>query len=379
MEAHLHFMKDRLLGLTTERPLIIAGPCSAESEEQVVSTAKALAALKRVHILRAGVWKPRTRPSAFEGMGRPALAWLRAAQVETGLPTAVEVANSRHVEQALAAGISILWVGARTTANPFAVQEIADALKGTDVPILVKNPVNPDLELWIGALERINKAGITRLGAIHRGFSTFERTRYRNKPNWEIPIELKRRVPGLPLICDPSHICGSTELLQAVSQTALDLNYDGLMIEAHIRPAEALSDAKQQLTPQDLDTMLSHLVFRHESIDDVLTRTKLVELREKIDKIDRDVLEIMADRMSVAEEIGHYKKDNNITILQSDRWDEIVRNRMKVGLEKNLTADFVQKLFEIIHKESIYHQSRVMNIASSIEEAPAQDVGEPDR
>lgn len=372
MEAHLHFMKDRLLGLSTDRPLIISGPCSAESEEQVVSTAKALAALKRVHVLRAGVWKPRTRPSTFEGMGRPALAWLRTAQEVTGLPTAVEVATSRHVEQALAAGIAILWVGARTTANPFAVQEIADALKDTDVPVLVKNPVNPDLELWIGALERINKAGITRLGAIHRGFSTFERTRYRNKPNWEIPIELKRRVPGLPVICDPSHICGSTELLQAVSQTALDLNFDGLMIEAHIRPAEAMSDAKQQLTPADLAALLSRLVFRHESTDNVLTRTKLVELREKIDKIDRDLLEILADRMSVAEEIGHYKKDNNITILQSGRWDEIVQNRLKVGLEKNLTAGFISKLFEIVHKESIHHQSRIMNIESSVEETPVE-------
>jgi chorismate mutase len=374
MEAHLHFMKDRLLGLTLERPLIISGPCSAESEEQVLSTARALAALKRVHVLRAGVWKPRTRPSAFEGMGRPALAWLRAAQEATGLPTAVEVANSRHVEQALAAGIAILWIGARTTANPFAVQEIADALKGSDVPILVKNPVNPDIELWIGALERINRAGITRLGVIHRGFSAFERTRYRNKPNWEIPIELKRRIPDLPMICDPSHICGSTELLQAVSQTAIDLNFDGLMIEAHIRPAEALSDAKQQLTPDALEKMLSNLVFRHESIDDVLTRTKLVELREKIDKIDRDILEIMADRMSVADEIGRYKKDNNITILQSTRWDEIVHNRMKVGLEKNLTGGFIQKLFEIIHKESIYHQSKVMNVESAVEDSTEEPI-----
>jgi chorismate mutase len=373
MEAHLHFMSDKFLGIAVDRPLIIAGPCSAESEEQVVSTAKALAALKRVHVLRAGVWKPRTRPSTFEGMGRPALAWLRAAQEATGLPTAVEVANSRHVEQALAAGISILWIGARTTANPFAVQEIADALKDTDVPILVKNPVNPDLELWIGALERINKAGITRLGAIHRGFSAFERSRYRNKPNWEIPIELKRRVPGLPLICDPSHICGSTELLQAVSQTALDLNFDGLMIESHICPEKALSDAKQQLTPDALEALLTNLVFRHESIDNVLARTKLVELREKIDKIDRDILEIMADRMSVAEEIGRYKKDNNVTILQSARWDEIVRNRMKVGLEKNLTAEFVHRLFEIIHKESIHHQSKVMNVESSVEEEESQE------
>jgi len=361
MEAHISFERQRLIGLDAPRPLIISGPCSAESESQVLQTALALKKLDRVHVLRAGVWKPRTRPSNFEGIGSVALAWVRAAGKATGLPTAIEVANSRHVEEALKAGIDILWIGARSTANPFAVQEIADTLRGTDTPILVKNPVNPDIELWIGALERVNKAGITKLGAIHRGFSTFERSKYRNKPTWEIPIELKRRVPGLPIICDPSHICGRTETLQEVAQNALDLNFDGLMIESHVRPGEALSDAKQQLTPEETGQLLSKLVFRHESVTDVLTRTKLEELRERINKIDHEVLNIMAERMAVAEEIGSYKKQNNITILQASRWDEIVRTRLEEGQEKNLTKDFVMKLFEIIHRESIEHQSHVMN------------------
>jgi chorismate mutase len=361
MEAHLSFERQRVVGLDAPRPLIISGPCSAESESQVMQTAVALKKLGRVHALRAGVWKPRTRPSAFEGIGTAALAWIRSAGKATGLPTAVEVANSRHVEDALKAGIDILWIGARSSANPFAVQEIADTLRGTDTPVLVKNPINPDIELWIGALERINKAGITKLGAIHRGFSTFERSHYRNKPNWEIPIELKRRVPGLPIICDPSHICGRRDTLQAVSQTAMDLNFDGLMIEAHIRPDEALSDAQQQLTPEATGALLNHLVFRKEVITDVLTRTRLEELRERINKIDHEVLDIMAERMSVAEQIGVYKKQNNITILQSQRWDEIVRTRLQEGQAKNLTEEFVTKLFEIIHQESITHQSHVMN------------------
>lgn len=361
MEAHISFERQRLVGLDAPRPLIISGPCSAESESQVMQTAMALKKLGRVHVLRAGIWKPRTRPSAFEGIGSAALAWVRAAGKATGLPTAIEVASSRHVEEALKAGIDILWVGARSSANPFAVQDIADTLRGTDTPVLVKNPINPDIELWIGALERINRAGITKLGAIHRGFSTFERTQYRNKPDWEIPIEMKRRIPGLPIICDPSHICGRTDLLQAVSQTAMDLNFDGLMIESHVRPKEALSDAKQQLTPEETGILLSHLVFRKETIDDVLTRTQLEELRERIDKIDHDVLDIMAERMSVAEQIGAYKKQNNITILQTSRWDEIVHTRLEEGQSKNLTKEFVMKLFEIIHQESIGHQSKVMN------------------
>ena len=361
METHVFLDQERFLGLKARRPLIFAGPCSAESEEQVMNTALELAALKRVHAFRAGVWKPRTRPSTFEGMGTPALAWLRAASEATGLPTMVEVANSRHVEQALKGGVDILWVGARTTANPFAVQDVADALVGVDIPVLVKNPVNPELELWIGALERINKAGVRQLGAIHRGFSTFEQTQYRNKPNWEIPIELKRRVPGLPLICDPSHICGRTEILQSVSQTAMDLNFDGLMIESHTDPRHALSDARQQLTPAETGTLLEHLVFRKETTDNVLMRTTLEELRERIDKIDHEILGILAERMTVAERIGTYKKQNNVTILQSSRWDEIVRTRLEEGKQKHLTNEFVLRLFEIIHQESIFHQSKVMN------------------
>jgi chorismate mutase len=368
MDTVLTFEKQRVIGMDVTRPMIISGPCSAESETQVMATAKELKKLGTVHALRAGVWKPRTRPNAFEGIGSVALSWIKAAGKETGLPTAVEVANAKHTEDCLKAGIDILWIGARSSANPFAVQEIADALRGTDTPVLVKNPINPDIELWIGALERVNKAGITKLGAIHRGFSTFERTNYRNKPNWEIPIELKRRIPGLPIICDPSHICGRTETLLAVSQTAMDLNFDGLMVESHINPKEALSDAKQQLTPVQMGELIAHLIFRHEKIDDVLMKTKLEELREQIDKIDHEVLNIMAERMSLAEQIGQYKKQNNITILQSNRWDEIVRTRLEEGKEKHLTNEFVMKLFEIIHQESIEHQSKVMN-----EEQPSKN------
>jgi chorismate mutase len=361
MEAHLYFDKRGPLGVQTDGPLIIAGPCSAETEDQVMQTALALAKLNRVHALRAGIWKPRTRPQHFEGIGSVGLTWLKAARDATGLPTAVEVANARHALEALKAGVDILWIGARTTANPFAVQEIADAIRGVHVPVLVKNPINPDLELWIGALERINKAGITRLGAIHRGFSSFEKTRYRYKPTWEIPIELKRRVPDLPLIADPSHICGNTEFLVEISQTAIDLDFDGLMIETHINPAEAWSDARQQVTPEGLLNILDRLVFRTADVADILTANRLEELRDKIDKMDQDLLNVLADRMAVAEEIGQYKKDNNIAILQARRWDEIVKTRLKEGMEKNLTEDFVLRLFEIIHQESIAHQSRVMN------------------
>jgi chorismate mutase len=375
MEAHLYFEKHTPLGLQKERPLIISGPCSAETEEQVIQTARALAALKRVHILRAGIWKPRTRPAHFEGIGAIGLKWLKAAREETGLLTAVEVANARHVQESLNGGVDVLWVGARTTANPFAVQEIADALKGVHIPVLVKNPVNPDIELWIGALERINKAGITRLGAIHRGFSSFERTRYRNNPTWELPIELKRRVPDLPVICDPSHICGSTELIAAVSQTAMDLDFDGLMIESHINPREAWSDAKQQLTPEEIGKLLNQLEFRKAVVDDVLTRNKLEEMRDRIDKMDEKLIALLADRMSIAEAIGQYKKDNNVAILQTRRWDEIVRTRVKSGTEKNLTKDFVLKLFEIIHQESIHHQSQIMHVDDGLGEPEVEAAG----
>ena len=339
-----------------------AGPCSAESEEQVMPRQRNLQRLKRVHAFRAGVWKPRTRPSTFEGIGSAALAWLRAASEATGLPTAVEVANSRHVDQALAGGDrhplgrcthdseSLCRPGDRRRpcgcGHPRSRQESHQSRTS-----------NSGSARWNGSTKRVSR----QLGAIHRGFSTFEQTQYRNKPNWEIPIELKRRVPGLPLICDPSHICGRTEILQRVSQTAMDLNFDGLMIESHINPREALSDARQQLTPAETGTLLEHLVFRKETIDNVLTRTTLEELRERIDKIDHEMLGILAERMTVAERIGTYKKQNNITILQSSRWDEIVRTRLEEGKQKHLTDEFVLRLFEIIHQESIFHQSKIMN------------------
>ncbi len=347
-------------GFKTSSPLIIAGPCSAETEEQVMETVMALAK-QNVQMIRAGIWKPRTRPNSFEGVGFIGLQWLKKAGKEAGLPVCVEVANAKHALDALKLGIEALWIGARTTVNPFAVQEIADALQGVDVPVMIKNPVNTDLELWIGAIERINKAGITKIAAIHRGFSSYEKTKYRNKPHWEIPIELKRRIPELPLICDPSHICGSTDYLLSVSQTAIDLNYDGLIIESHINPKKALSDAKQQLTPEELGELLSKIIYRRVSSDDAKFLSRLEDFRDKIDHLDETLVNMLADRMDVSREIGKYKKEKNITIFQPGRWDEIVRNREKQGTEKKLTVEFVRQLFEIIHQESIHHQNKVMN------------------
>lgn len=351
-----------LFRLPIDTPFIISGPCSAETEEQLVQTAIELSKLNKVHVLRAGIWKPRTRPNAFEGVGSVGLEWLKTAKAATGLATAVEVANVKHLDEALKWDVDMLWIGARTTVNPFAVQEIADALKGVNIPVLVKNPVNPDLELWIGALERLNQAGITQIAAIHRGFSSYEQTKYRNKPNWEIPIELKRRIPELPILCDPSHICGSTELLLSVSQNAMDLNFNGLMLESHTNPKRAWSDAKQQLTPQELGELLNKIILRKASVDDLVTMSTLEDLRDKIDEMDDEIITIIANRMKLAESIGKCKKEKNITILQSKRWDKIVKSRLKTGTEKNLTKEFILKLFEIIHQESIYHQSLIMNM-----------------
>jgi chorismate mutase len=360
MEHQLTIKKSPLL-TSSEGPLIISGPCSAETAEQLMETALQLKKLNRVHVLRAGIWKPRTRPGAFEGIGSIGLEWLSAAKAATGFPTAVEIANVKHVEEALKSGVDILWIGARTTVNPFAVQDIADALVGVDVPVLVKNPINPDLELWIGALERLNRAGITQLGAIHRGFSSYEKTKYRNKPNWEIPIELRRRIPQLPIINDPSHICGNREMLLSVAQTAMDMNFDGLMLESHINPAEAWSDAKQQVTPADLNKILNQLVLRKSSSDDAILLNVLEELREKIDQMDTKIITMLSKRMKIAKKIGKFKKEKNVTILQSDRWEEIVQSRLKFGTEKKLSENFVTKLFEIIHQESIDNQNLVMN------------------
>ncbi|MCJ7447628.1 MAG: bifunctional 3-deoxy-7-phosphoheptulonate synthase/chorismate mutase type II [Bacteroidales bacterium] len=343
------------------RPFLISGPCSAETEEQVMETAKQLAMIKEVSAFRAGIWKPRTRPSSFEGVGIEGLKWLRNVKKETGLLVSTEVANEKHVYEALKYGIDILWIGARTSVNPFTVQEISDALKGVDVMVLVKNPINPDIELWIGAIERIAKAGITRLGAIHRGFSSYEKTSYRNQPNWQLPIELRRRIPDLPIICDPSHIAGAREFLHEISQKAMDLNFDGLMIESHINPEKALSDSSQQLTPNDLKELLSRLIMRNPSTSDPKLLDVLGELRQQIDVYDDHLLDLMEQRMKVAETIGRYKKENNITILQSTRWDEIVKRVMAKGQAKGLSAEMIDTMFKAIHQESINHQMKVMN------------------
>lgn len=345
----------------SEKPVIISGPCSAETEEQTVATAKQLAATGKIHALRAGIWKPRTRPGQYEGAGEPGLAWLVKAGKETGLPVATEVANAAHVEACLKAGVDILWVGARTTVNPFSVQEIADALKGVDIPVMVKNPVNPDLELWIGALERLSKAGITKMAAIHRGFSSSEKGAFRNAPMWEMPIELKTRFPELDIICDPSHITGNRELIALISQKALDMNMAGLMIESHITPDEAWSDAKQQVTPAALGKIVSDLIVRSSVSDNSDFKSELALLREKIDRLDDDILTKLAARMKVSEVMGQYKKDNNVTVLQVSRWEEIVASRIAMGKALGLSEDFTRDLLRLIHVESIQIQTDVMN------------------
>lgn len=352
------------------KPFLISGPCSAESEEQMMETARQLAVLKEICVFRAGIWKPRTRPNSFEGVGSAGLKWLRQVKQETGLMVGTEVANERHVYEALKYGIDMLWIGARTSVNPFTVQEISDALNGVDVMVLVKNPINPDLELWIGAIERIAKAGITRIGAIHRGFSAYEKTLYRNEPNWQLPIELRRRLPDIPIICDPSHIAGARPYLHEISQKAMDLNFDGLMIESHIDPARALSDSAQQLTPNDLKELLSRLIYRNPDPSDPKLLDVLGELRQQIDVYDDHLLDILEKRMKLAETIGRYKKENNITILQSTRWDEIINKVISRGKAKSLSYDFIDTIFKAIHQESINHQMKVMNNGS---DKPAEE------
>ena len=342
-------------------PLLISGPCSAETEDQLLSTAHLLKATGKVSVLRAGIWKPRTRPGEFEGIGSIGLEWLKRAKAETGLPTAVEVANAKHVEEALAAGVDILWIGARSTVNPFTVQEIADALKGVDIPVLVKNPVNPDLQLWIGALERINKAGITKLGAIHRGFSSFEKSAFRNEPMWELAIQLKTLCPELPIINDPSHICGNRELLPYISQKALDLDMQGLMIESHIDPSVAWTDAKQQVTPAALEEMVSKFTLRKPESKNEEFTDKLADLRKEIDKIDDLVFQKLAERMSLTQKIGEFKRDNKVTILQVNRWDEIMQKRTSFAKALKLDLNFTEKFLELVHGESIRKQTEIMN------------------
>lgn len=344
-----------------DKPVIISGPCSAETEEQLLSTAREIRKINLVSILRAGIWKPRTRPDTFEGVGKIGLQWLQKVKEETGLLTAVEVATPEHIEQCLKHNVDIIWIGARTTSNPFSIQELAHTLKGTDISVLVKNPVNPDIDLWIGALERFNKAGIKKLAAIHRGFYPFEKTSLRNIPKWEVPIELKSRFHNLPVICDPSHISGTTEYIENIAQKALDLNFDGLMIEAHIAPEHALSDAKQQLSPQELKNLLNNLVFRKPTSDNIDFINNLEQYREQIDSIDTQMLELMAQRMKIVEQIGKYKCENNVTILQLRRWEKIISTRTGFGKKLGLSVDFINKLLQLVHKESIHKQTEVMN------------------
>lgn len=343
-----------------KRKLIIAGPCGAESEEQVLETAKGIATNGKVSLFRSGVWKPRSRPGSFEGKGEDALKWLNRVQNEIGLPVAVEVANAEHVELALKYGVDVLWIGARTTVNPFSVQEIADALKGVDIPVLVKNPVNPDIMLWLGALERINRAGIKKLGAIHRGFHTSLHTQYRNAPMWEIAIELKASCPGLPVICDPSHISGRRDLIHDVAQRALDLDMDGLMIEAHRNPGEALSDAEQQLTPAVLNQLLEKLIMRETSIGDAGFEHMLSTLREVIDEIDDEIIQALSRRMQVVERIGEFKYAHGVTILQIERWLEILRTRTDAAESLGIDKDLAVELCQLLHKASIRRQTEVM-------------------
>jgi len=339
-----------------ERPFVIAGPCSAETEEQVMKTAHQLAE-KGCHNFRAGVWKPRTKPGGFEGNGEKALPWMKRVKEETGMLVATEVATPEHVELAMKYDIDILWVGARTTANPFAVQALADAMKGISVPVFVKNPVNPDLELWIGALQRFNGAGVKKLCAIHRGFSSFDKTIYRNMPMWQIPIELRRRIPELPLMCDPSHIGGRRDLIAPLCQQAMDLGFDGLIVESHCDPDSAWSDAKQQVTPDVLDYILSLLVIRDEKV----STEGIAQLRKQIDELDNDVMDILAKRMRVCREIGTYKKEHNMTVLQAQRYNEILDKRGAQGVLCGMDADFVKKIFEAIHEESVRQQIEVLN------------------
>ena len=345
-----------LPGVPQERQIVIDGPCSAETEEQVINTAHALAN-KGIKIFRAGIWKPRTKPGGFEGIGVDGLAWMKRVKEETGMLVATEVATAKHVYECLKAGIDVLWVGARTTANPFAVQEIADALKGVDIPVLVKNPVNPDLELWIGALERINGAGLKRLGAIHRGFSSYDKKIYRNLPQWHIPIVLRRRIPELPIFCDPSHIGGKRELVAPLCQQAMDLGFDGLITESHCNPDAAWSDASQQVTPDVLHYILDLLVIR----EGKQSTENLGELRNQIDECDNQIIEILAKRMRVCREIGTFKKEHGMTILQTKRYNEILDKRGAQGALCGMGSEFIKKVFEAIHEESVRQQMEIIN------------------
>ncbi|HVU54023.1 MAG TPA: chorismate mutase [Puia sp.] len=344
-----------------KRPLIISGPCSAETEEQVLETASRLAKTGKVDMIRAGIWKPRTRPGSFEGIGTKGLAWMQQARKLTGLPVTVEVATGKQVEDALHFDVDVLWIGARTTVNPFSVQEVADALRGVDVPVLIKNPINPDLELWTGAVERVAKAGIKQIGLIHRGFSSYGNTEYRNAPMWHLAIEMKRRSPGMMMINDPSHISGRRDILLDVAQKAIDLDFDGLIIESHIDPDKAWSDAKQQITPERLAELLDSIKWRHETTTEKEFIDALAKLREQIDHIDDELIQLLGQRMKIADKVGTYKKENNITILQTNRWNAILEKAFAKGEKLGLSKEFITKYYDAVHMESINHQNKIMN------------------
>ncbi len=353
-------------GMFTEpRPSVVAGPCSAESEEQVMETARGLKELG-INVYRAGIWKPRTHPGSFEGAGSPGLKWMQKAKKEYGLKIATEVASEKHVFECLKFGVDLVWLGARTTANPFLVQEIADALKDTDIPVLVKNPVNPDLDLWIGALERLNRAGIKKLGVIHRGFSTFEKIQYRNDPQWQVAIELRSRHPELPFFVDPSHMAGCKDFIQEISQRSLDLGFEGLMIESHCNPSVALSDAKQQLTPAELsDLLYKQIKVRDADSDAKEWKENIDQLRAKIDIIDENILYTLGSRMKISRQIGEYKKNNNIAILQTSRWDAVLAKVVAKGKEYGLPEKFITDVFNAIHEASVEAQNEIISGKSS--------------
>jgi len=361
MEATATKMKEVVQEKWNKRPLIIAGPCSAETEEQVVETAVRLHKTGKVDMMRAGIWKPRTRPGSFEGIGAKGLPWLQRAKKLTGIPVAVEVATGKQVEDALTFEVDVLWIGARTTVNPFSVQEVADALRGVDVPVLIKNPINPDLELWTGAVERVAKAGIKQIGLIHRGFSSYGNTEYRNAPMWHLAIEMKRRNPEMLFINDPSHICGRRDILQEVAQEAIDLDYDGLIIESHIDPDKAWSDAKQQVTPERLAEMLDSIRWRKEDIASEEYHAAMEKMRQQINHLDDELMQILGTRMKVSEKIGQYKKENNITILQTNRWNAILERAYAKGDKLGLSKEFITKYFDAVHMESINHQNKILN------------------
>lgn len=342
-------------GLGLSEHLLIAGPCSAESPQQIETIAKGLRGSK-VELFRAGIWKPRTRPGSFEGLGTEALEWMNIARETLNVPVTVEVAKTEHVEAALKAGVEVLWIGARTTVNPFSVQEICEALRGTDVPVMVKNPINPDLQLWLGAFERLSKVGITKMAGIHRGFSDPYEKRYRNKPEWSMPIHLKRLIPGISVICDPSHICGTREIIGPVSQRAINFGLDGLMIETHHDPDNAWSDAKQQITPDTLKIIYESLIFREFVSDHPEVVSELDKFRHKVDLLDTQIIELLAERFGIIDQIGEYKKERNLAVYQPNRWQDVMQSRINEGMKRNMTEKFMKSLLFAIHEESVKKQ-----------------------